>query len=457
MTIRKPVAAAVALAAVMTLAACAAESEPVDPSPSGSTGPPAGKVTVWDASAAPSTGPEAYAPVIESFRADYPEIEVEVVAIDPATARQEFEEASRQGTPPTLLVAPSQWTIELAGRGFLEPLTDTPLDLALSDYVPVVRPSVQFDERLWGLPQTATSDALVCNERLLSAAQATVPATWEEVATTAPQVQAAGATLLLAPATGSDALPHLYASGGGMLDVGATSILVNDQASVAGWTNAVALIESGATPRGLPQLPTPTPTTAPTESPGVGSDATAAPSDGEAREAFLQGALACVVIGPQDAVTLYADARAATDVSISINPLPAGTASGASTAGGTNINVAAAAQPAERELGYMFAEHLNSADSQFTLAATAAWPPALGLPIRLLADETTATAIVLTEYAPLLDAAQPWPPVPELASLIPALDVGWAAMAAGQAPPNEAADGIAVEWLTVLPATYQPK
>jgi ABC-type glycerol-3-phosphate transport system substrate-binding protein len=411
-------------------------------------------VILWDASDSPEATSAAYAPIIESFRAEYPGIEVQVVEIAEAEARERFTQASLDRSAPTLLVAPSEWSIELAGGGFLEPLTGTPLEATLADYVRASRPSVEFDNTLWALPQTATSDALVCNERLLSTAGATVPVSWEQVAEAAVVVAESGVTLMLAPATGADALPYLYSQGGGMLDVAESEILVNNPASVTGWDTAVALIAAGATPRALPgalgspssQPPSANPGATPANNPTTAS---------EASEAFFAGQLACIVINPIETVALYAGAQAATDVSISINPMPGGASEGATTAQGTTVSVAAAASQAEKDLGYLFAAHLNSTEAQLELARQSAWSPARGDAYRLLSDDTSSTAKVLNAFAPLLETARPWPATPELAQLMPSLDSGWAAMAAGQEPPAQAADAIATQWRTVLPATYR--
>ncbi|MCB0916221.1 MAG: extracellular solute-binding protein [Actinobacteria bacterium] len=457
-------AAAVVAAALLAVSGCASGAEPGPPTESVTETPvPAGKLTVWDATGAGYDPAATYAPVIESFRADYPAVEVEVIGVDPARAREGFLAASRAGDPPALLLGPSEWTVELAGGGFLEPLTGTPLEVALADYVPVTRSSVEFGQELWGLPQTSFSDALVCNERVLSSAQATVPGTWSEVAAESGKLAAAGVTLLLAPATGTDALPYLYSAGGGMLDTASTTILVNNPESTAGWEQAVALIASGATPRSLPG--TPAGAGAPDVDAGSASaspaepaatDPAAQPTTGpaEAREAFLRGDLACLFADPFETAGIYADARATTDVSISVNPPPAGSAPGSATAQGANLNVAAAADQSQKELGYLFAAHLNSVEVQFDLALAAGWPPAQAASNRLLADQTTAQAKILNEYAPLTRSAAPWPATPELPALIPALDAGWAAMAAGSGAPAQVADDIAAQWQTVLPATY---
>lgn len=477
-------APAVLVALTTLLAGCSAGESDAQSSPTTTeSAAPTGTITLWDASDAPHTTAEAYAPIIEAFRVEYPGVEVQVVEVGQAEAREKFAQASLDRAAPALLVAPSEWTVELAGSGFLEPLTGTPLETSLADYVRVSRPSVEFDNILWALPQTASSDALVCNQRLLSSAGASVPGTWEEVPAAAAAVQAVGATLLLAPASGAEALPYLYSQGGGMLDVEASQILVNNAASVAGWDTSVALIAAGNTPRTLPSAtdaatqsspvppdepstpaepspPADTPTSAEAPTPAEGEptppvEVPAPTTAAEARDAFLNSKLACVIVDPASTVELYAGAKAATDISISINPLPAGSSDGAATAEGTTVAVAAAVAPEQKELAYLFAQHLNSTESQLQLARDSMWSPARGDSYQLLADDSSSTSKVLNEFAPLLETAQPWPPTPELAELIPALDFGWAIMATGTQPPQQTADAIAAQWRTVLPATYR--
>lgn len=85
-------------------------------------------ITVWHPFDAPSPQ-NALSRIAAAFEATYPNIDVQLRAVDPSALRADYESAVATGFGPEILIAPSSWVMPLAQAGLIESVSLNLYDL----------------------------------------------------------------------------------------------------------------------------------------------------------------------------------------------------------------------------------------------------------------------------------------------------------------------------------------
>lgn len=178
--------ATVTLLAV-TLASCAGEpsAEPA-PEPTDVTG----DVTYWHYTIGDSGEDSYWAPVIERFNEQYPNVDVEVV-VQPFSGREEALTVSLAGKQaPDVVYFNPDFIPRFAEEGVLEPVTD--IVEGDDDWRESAIDAMAYDGEVYGVPILMNAGMTVCFADVLEAAGIECPETWDDVSENAPALKEAG-------------------------------------------------------------------------------------------------------------------------------------------------------------------------------------------------------------------------------------------------------------------------
>jgi len=170
-----------------------------------------GTLTIW--------ADDLYGPAIKTASAAFATdngvtVDVQTISKD---LQAQFVTASQAGTGPDLVMGAHDWIGNLVQNGAIDPIPMTDATKALFQK-PAVQ-AVTFNSQIYGIPFALENIALYRNTDLAP----TAPATWEELQTTATQLQTEGkVSELLALPIGTDGGPApyhvqpIFTSGGGV-------------------------------------------------------------------------------------------------------------------------------------------------------------------------------------------------------------------------------------------------
>ncbi|MFI0432425.1 MAG: extracellular solute-binding protein, partial [Candidatus Nanopelagicales bacterium] len=356
-------------------------------------------------------------------------ITIDYQRVDAGNAQGQFKEAARAGTAPDLMRSEVAWTSEFASLGYLQPLDQTPLASDKQDYLAPALASNEFQGQLWGVPQVTDAAGLLCNKALLAKAKLSVPKSWDDIKKGAPAMLAAGATYIYAPVTGYFTLPYIYSMGGDMLNTTTKKVTINDPKAVSGFQRALDLIKDGGA-----------------HAPTYGGAYT------QQVDLFKQGKIGCIVDGPWAVSDILAGPAFTDPANLTVNVIPDGTVRGSSPLGGQNLVVYAGSD--NKESTYLFAEFLNSTQSQVAVAESDSLLPTRKSAYQQLKSSTAPRVKFVTDFQPVMDRATERPWIPELGLAYASMDEQWVRMYTGQATAQQGADAMANAWLVFLPSDY---
>ncbi len=244
-------------AGAIFLAGCSTSSQN-SPSALGSDGSGTGTVNLLG-----PEDPATFAPVIAAFKAKNPDITVKYsqVPFDQLNPTLQQRLGAKDDTIDVYTVDQPRLS-QLAAQGFLEDLSS--LKEPAKAAVPEAQFSVNlYDDKLWALPIWNSTQMLFFNKTALDAAGVKHPSvdpsqrmTWEQIATDAKKVQAAGTQygLLLEQVEAYYQLQPLAESAGGGSGITGDKMLTTD-INNAGWEKAMQwyadTFTSGLSPRGV--------------------------------------------------------------------------------------------------------------------------------------------------------------------------------------------------------------
>lgn len=385
-----------------------------------------GTVTWWDTSDSTSEAP-AYKELIAKFEAAYPKIKVKYENVPFDDARDKFKTAAQGGSgAPDVLRADVGWTPAFAELGYLQPLDGTPALTGQEGFLPSAFASTQYKQKTYGVPMVTDTLALLYNKDLLAKAGVTKPpATWDEVkaAGLAVKAKTGNAGVFMKP-QGFYALPLIYGEGGGLVDVQAKKITVNDEKAQKAIGIGQDLISSGA----------------------AVTDVTK-DSYSNMQAMFKEGKVAMMINGPWSVSDDLKGPAFADKANLGIAPVPAGSSGKAGAPnGGHNLVVYAGSK--NLDASYLFVDFLTKAENQ----AFAAEKNHV-LPTRTAAYSMSAVTAdpTITAFRAALDTARPGPPLARASDLFDPLDTTLEKIYSGQVSAKSGLDDVAKAARDILP------
>lgn len=408
----------------LALGACSSGGDSGGSSPSpANPGEVSGTVVFWDTSDSTNEAP-TFRQLIKKFEAEYPNVKVDYQNVPFSEAQNKYKTAAQADNAPDVLRAEVAWTPEFASLGYLLPLTGTSLDTP-DAYMETPWSSNVYEDVLYGVPQVTDAPGLMYNKALLDKAGVQPPTTWDEVQAASEKLKAQGVDTLYSATGGYFTLPYIYSFGGNTVDPAAQKILINSPESVAGFQQALDLIDNGA---------------------AVKPD----PNDAYNRQMalFKEGKVAMIINGPWAvADTLTGKAFKGNEDNLGVTTTPAGPDGlQGSPVGGHNYVIFAGTQ--NQAASEAFVGYMNSPSSQAFVAAE------LGLlPTQKAAydEPDVKDNTIVQEFKPIVEKATPRAWIPEGGQFFTAMDEQWINMYTGKATAQEGADAIAKAWKQFLP------
>jgi arabinogalactan oligomer / maltooligosaccharide transport system substrate-binding protein len=420
---RKGIKGLALLAALpLALAACSSGGDSAESSPSPvNPADASGTVVFWDTSDSTNEAP-TFKELISKFEAEYPNVTVDYQNVPFSEAQNKFKTAAQADNAPDVLRAEVAWTPEFASLGYLLPLTDTSLDTP-DAYLPTPWSSNVYEDIVYGVPQVTDAPGLLYNKELLDKAGVQPPTTWDEVQAASEKLQ--GVDTLYSATGGYFTLPYIYSFGGNTVDPATSTILINDPESVAGFQQALDLIDNGA---------------------AVKPD----PNDAYNQQMamFKEGKVAMIINGPWSVPDiLTGKAFKGNEDNLGVTTTPAGPdGQQGSPVGGHNYVISAGTQ--NQAASEAFVQFMNSPTSQAFVAEE------LGLlPTQTAAydEPEVQQSTFIQAFKPIAEKATPRAWIPEGGQFFTAMDEEWINMYTGKATAQEGADAIAEAWKEFLP------
>ncbi|SDS51209.1 carbohydrate ABC transporter substrate-binding protein, CUT1 family [Jiangella sp. DSM 45060] len=150
-----------------------------------------GKVVFWTYPIG-TTGEDSYwAPVVDRFNEEYPDVEVEVI-VQPFQGREEQLTTSLAGgEAPDVVYFNPDFIPRFVEEGFLEPVADV-IEDDVDDFRQAGLDAMTYDGELYGVPWLMGVNSMICITTVLEAAGVECPKTWDDALAIAPAVKGAG-------------------------------------------------------------------------------------------------------------------------------------------------------------------------------------------------------------------------------------------------------------------------
>lgn len=173
----------------------------------GGEGQLTGKITVWAFPLPPLATDDDWQPYIESFKKQYPGIDVEVL-VKPWKGREEtLTTAVVGGRAPDVIYFNPGYVTNFASQDLLVPLDDLRDDWG--SFAESALDPMRWQGTLYGSPTLVQVLTSYCNRDVLEAAGIeTCPTTWDELREIAPAVKSAG--MYLTEYSGTNTLNHTF-------------------------------------------------------------------------------------------------------------------------------------------------------------------------------------------------------------------------------------------------------
>ena len=240
---------AVVAASVLTLGACSTDNALQGPDSEMS-----GTISFWHAYATDS--PEVKTideVVIPAFNEQYPDIEVQSLAVPYDELRQKLVTAAAGDQLPDLVRADIGWVAELANLGVLVPLSTEMQqfdELASTVYAGPLETN-RWAGEYYGLPLSTNTRVMLYSSSLLDEYALTPPATMDDMSAMAAELAEDGVFVFADNGAGGwNILPWIWSAGGDITDsdVSVASGYINSVASVRGVEALASLYQAGSVP-----------------------------------------------------------------------------------------------------------------------------------------------------------------------------------------------------------------
>lgn len=119
----------------------------------------------------------------DDFRIGHPDIEVELVRVEPATAYAEFRQAARLEELADIILLPSEWVLEFAASGYLLPADAAFAAKGLAEQFNALTGFARWNSYLWAVPRDMDPYVTVWNTDVLNewfGEEANIPDNYEQ-------------------------------------------------------------------------------------------------------------------------------------------------------------------------------------------------------------------------------------------------------------------------------------
>ncbi|MGC9541092.1 extracellular solute-binding protein [Streptomyces sp. UG1] len=394
--------AATALVASLALAATACGG---DDSGSDSSGPVT--ITWWDTSNATNEAP-TYQALVKEFEAANKDIKVKYVNVPFDQAQNKFDTAAGSKGAPDVLRSEVGWTPAFAKKGFFLPLDGTEALAEQDKFKSNLIEQAKYEDKVYGVPFTTDTLALVYNKDLFEKAGVEAPKTWDDLKKAAATIKdKTGVDGYWGSTQSYYAQTFLYGEGTDTVDADAKKITVNSAAAKKGYGTWLSLFDGK----------------------GLHKADTTADAYAHIQEAFVNGKVAAIMQGPWEITNFYKGSAFKDKNNLGIATVPAGsTGKAGAPTGGHNLSVYAGSDKAHQEASLKFVKFMTSAKAQETIALKNSTLPTRD-------DAYTAEVKAdpgIAGYQTVLAAAQPRPALPEYSSFFPHLDTELNGIAGGK-------------------------
>jgi arabinogalactan oligomer/maltooligosaccharide transport system substrate-binding protein len=366
--------------------------------------------------------------LIQQFEKVYPRIHIKAVDANYFLTDPVFVNDAEQGTAPDVLRSDVGWVTQFASQGFLLNIDSYIPQASRSDYLSASLKYDYYNGQLYGLPQVTDFLALLYNKVELEKAGITsAPATmadFEKDASEAVKRKAAKYGFET-DGSGYNALPFLYAFGGGMLGQN-NKIMVNSNGSVNGLK---FLLRLQNTDKAMPT----------NVNFSIGRVSSPVKD-------FTTGTTAMIFGGPYDVPEILTGSsfKGHPD-NLGIVRIPRGPAgqTGTPVGGQSYVISARTTHPIE---AYKFISFMSSKLSQVAIAkANHTLPTRKSAYQRGISGER-----FISEFLPVMRTAVPRPAIPQAGRLFDTFDPNIAAALDGVESPNAALNAVADAWKQLL-------
>lgn len=413
---------AIALVATLALAATACGGGDGGDTGKGADGEISGTVTYWDTSNDAEKG--TYKKIAEDFEKKHPKVDVKYVHVNFGDANAKFKNAAGGNSgAPDVMRTEVAWVADFANLGYLAPLDGTPALHKADDYLDAPMGSTKFEGKTYAVPQVTDTLGLFYNKKLLQDAGTEVPASFDELKTSAKKIKKeTGATGLYL--RGDDPywfLPYLYGEGGDLVDADAKKITIDDGPGADAFATMKDLLDSGAA----------------TSDAGNGQE--------NGLKAFKDGDVAMIVDGPWDIAGALEGKAFEDEKNLGVAAVPAGGKAQGAPQGGWNLSVYAGSK--NLDASYAFARYMSSAEVQKRTTEELSL-----LPTResVYQEDSVRNNEMVQFFKPAVDKAHQRPWIPEANSLFEPVRVQMNAALFQDADPEEAADKAGEEFGKLL-------
>ncbi|MET9828735.1 extracellular solute-binding protein [Streptomyces sp. NPDC006385] len=394
--------AATALVASLALAATACGG-----SDSGDSADGPVTLTWWDTSNATNEAP-TYQALVKEFEAANKDIKVKYVNVPFDQAQNKFDTAAGSKGAPDILRSEVGWTPAFAKKSYFLPLDGTEALAEQDKFKPNLIEQATYEGKVYGVPFTTDTLALVYNKELFEKAGVEAPKTWDDLKKAAATIKdKTGVDGYWGSTQAYYAQPFLYGEGTDTVDVEGKKITVAGAEAKKGYQTWQSLFDGK----------------------GLHKADTTADAYAHIQEAFVNGKVAAIMQGPWEITNFYKGSAFKNKNNLGIATVPAGSSgkAGAPT-GGHNLSVYAGSDEAHQKAALKFVKFMTSAKAQETIALKNST-----LPTR---DDAYTAAVKadpgIAGYQTVLSSAQPRPALPEYSSLWGPLDTELLKIAGGK-------------------------
>ena len=204
--------------------------------------------------------PEDVIQLVEGFAASFedenPGIDIDIVFVDWSEGREAIHEAVQDGNPPDLAVVGARWVPEFVAEGYIEPLDRYMTRSFRRRFTStLIEEGAVYQNRTFGLPVAASTQALYYNPELLAqAGYDAPPQTWDElleigiaVGKLDDEVSGFGLQAGDGLETNTYFYYFVWGNGGDLYNTSNTASALNQPAAIEALTFMKRLVDEGAT------------------------------------------------------------------------------------------------------------------------------------------------------------------------------------------------------------------
>jgi multiple sugar transport system substrate-binding protein len=252
MRLRK--APALAMASALVLSAVAACSDTGDSAAVADPADASGTVTMWIYPINEAIEDTYWEPMVEDFKQDYPDVDVEVVVQPWDNRDEQLTTAIAGGEGPDVVYLIPDQIPQYAGTGALADVSDV-VESDREEFLPNALDALTYEDTLYGVPLLMSVTSVIANKQVLADAGIDAPpATWDEALDDAAKLKQAGYYLTEYDASAVSTLnqtfyPFLWQAGGSVISEDGSEATINSPEGVRALEYIKTLVDEGYVPK----------------------------------------------------------------------------------------------------------------------------------------------------------------------------------------------------------------